>query len=429
MDPLISSIKLTPKQWEFIQAKEREVMFAGAKGSGKSYAGCVKLLTHAVLPHSFCLLTRKTHNSIASSTLRTLLIGERDVPAVLPRGSYDYWESKSLIRINGGGEIVIVGCDNPEKIRSINASTIYVDEGSELDEEEYAELSSRLRNTADPNRQLFTTTNPSSEKHFLYNRFITHGDNTRKLIKVPLFDKDGKLNNYHLPSDYIEDMMKLTGSALKRYVWAEWCSNEGCVYDTFDPSRHVENHSRDEFTEFIIGVDVGYVNDPTAILVFGVKDGKMHGLEEYYQVKTPPSLIVSKVAEMSEKYGNCRTVVDPSAAGIILELMTRTTVDKANNKIEEGIARCKDLLINSKITFNSNMVNTIKEFDLYAYKPETGKGVPSEKPLDKWNHSMDALRYAVAKFYDDMAMRLCPFIPELIDESPEQREEAMWSNA
>lgn len=398
-------IKLMPKQLQFVKSNKREVMFCAAMGAGKSYALCVKLLQHALVPNSFCILTRKTRESITNSTLRTLLIGEKNCPPVLLPGSYEYFESRSTIKMNGGGEICIIGCDNPLKIRSINASCIAIDEMIQLDEEEYVELTSRLRNTSDPNRCIFGATNPGSERHFLYKRFFQNKDDTREVITATLKD------NRYLPKDYIDAQLKLTGSSLKRYVHAQWCSNEGCVYKEFNSDKHEKSISKDEFTKFIISADIGYTNDPTCILVGGVKDNKIHVLEEFYEHGTMPTKITAEIEERYKRYPNADVVIDPSAAGIRLELENKgIPVIKANNSIDEGISRVKDLLINGRITFAHGLDNLFKEFDLYSYKEGT------DKPIDKWNHGCDSLRYMVARLFDGTTKNIEPTMYIITDD-------------
>ena len=390
-------IKLQPKQLQFIKSNKREVLFSGGMGSGKSVALCVKLLQHALIPNSFCLLTRKTRESITNSTLRTLIYGEKGFKPILLPGSYEFFESRSIIKMNGGGEIAIVGCDNPFKIRSINASSIFIDESVELDEEEYIALNSRLRNTADDNRCICSATNPGSERHFLYKRFFTDKDDTREVITATLQD------NKYLPKDYVEAQLKLTGASLKRYVHAQWCSNEGMVYKEYNPDKHEKKMAKEDFSKFIIAADIGYTNDPTCILVGGLKDNKVHILEEFYENGTMPTKITAEIEERYKRYPNAEVVIDPSAAGIRLELENKgIAVIKANNSIDEGISRVKDLLINERISFSHGLANLSKEFELYSYKEGT------DKPIDKWNHALDTLRYLVARMFDNTIKAIEP---------------------
>jgi phage terminase large subunit len=111
-----------------------------------------------------------------NTTFRTLTIGDGTQPPILPNGSYEFSEYKSILKIYGGGEILIKGCDDIFSIRSLNLSAIGVDEGVEIDEEEYQTLTSRLRLDVDDNRQIFTATNPASQNHYLYKRAIEYPD-------------------------------------------------------------------------------------------------------------------------------------------------------------------------------------------------------------------------------------------------------------
>jgi PBSX family phage terminase large subunit len=399
MDTFHKKVGLFEKQLQFVNSKKREVLFVGAMGAGKSFALCQKLLYHALYPNSLCLLTRKTRESITNSTLRTLFDGEQACPPVLVPGSYEYFESKSLIKINGGGQIAVIGCDNPLKIRSINASAIAIDESVELDEEEYLALNSRLRNSSANFRSIFSCTNPASEQHFLYKRFLAQPrDSQREVITMSLGE------NFLLPADFVASQWQLTGAQKRRYVYAEWCMNQGCVYKEFDVLKQARPVTG-PFEKYILGVDVGYTNDPTCILVGGLYENRLHVVEEYYQQHTAPTKIVAEIEQRYEKYGNATVVIDPSAAGIRLELEAKgLRVEKANNSIDEGISRVKDLLVNDRITFQPGLTNLFHEFDAYSYREG------SDKPVDKFNHAMDALRYLVAYVFDEAQHYIVPHI-------------------
>jgi PBSX family phage terminase large subunit len=394
----IHKIKLLKKQLEFVNSSEREVCYCGAKGSGKSYALACKLYKHATFPNSFCLLTRKSGASIKSSTLRSLLYGEKDCPPVLIPGSYEYSESKNLIKIHNGGIIQMLGFDDPLRIRSINASCVAIDEGVELDETEYLELLSRIRNTSSMCRQIFTCTNPGSPNHFLYRRFISENDGTRKMITAQLLD------NKFLPQDYIDEQLKLKGTEYNRYVLGQWCSSDGQVYKEFNFKNHVKEQDIKNYNKFFIGVDVGYSVDPTAIIVIGKNDidDSLHVFSEYSKSGTPPTEIIEKIESIYKQYPNSTFIIDPSASGIRLDVENKgINIIKGNNSILEGISRVKDLLINNKISFSNNCSGIFKELDLYSYGA-------NDKPLSGNDHFMDGLRYAIAYYFDSKAIKINP---------------------
>ena len=384
---LTLNYKLLPKQMEFVKAKEKQVLFSGGMGSGKSFAICCKLLQQALVPHSFNLLTRKTLSSLKSSTLRTLLIGEKDCPPVLPQGSYEYFESKGIIKLYNAGEIFVCGCDDPIKIRSINASSICVDEMCELDEDEYIALLSRIRNSASFNRQLFGATNPSSQNHHLYKRYFSGKDDIR-VITSTVYD------NKHLSKDYVKQQEQLTGVNFKRYVMADWCNNEGAVYKEFNTDLHIKEKEFSEYTQFIISLDIGFT-DPTAILVTGYNDNNLHIFEELGTNTLTPTDIADKIKELQQTYRNNKVVIDKSAKGTITQCESMgIQVNISNSDIEGGILRVKELLTKNNITISNKCKGLIKELDMYSYKDGT------DKPEDKNNHFCDSLRYMTNLYYD-----------------------------
>jgi PBSX family phage terminase large subunit len=403
-------IKLLKKQLEFVNSTEKEVLYVGSKASGKSYALACKLYKAATYPNSFNLLTRKSGASIKSSTLRSLLYGEKDCPPVLIPGTYEYQESKNTIKINGGGLIYCCGFDDPLRIRSINASSVFIDEGIELDQDEYLELLSRIRNTSSYHRQVCTVTNPSNPNHFLYRRFFKENDGTRKVITAQL------LENFHLPKDYIDEQLKLTGSDYNRYVMGEWCSSEGLVYKEFDEEKHVKEQDIKDFHKFIISVDVGYTNDITAILIIGIHDNdtNIHIFEEWGENNTPPTKIVEIVEKYYKMYPNSSVAIDPSAAGIRLDIEKKgIAIKKANNNILEGISRVKDLFINNRITISKNCKVMIKELYNYSYGD-------NDKPIDGSDHFCDSLKYGVSQYFD---MKLNFITPTIYIEDDERDKE------
>lgn len=67
-----------------------------------------------------------------------------------------------------------------------------------------------------------------------------------------------------------------------------------------------------------------------------------------------------------------------------------------NNEISTGIEMTRELFSRRKIFITENCTNTLKELLNYKYKNDTNAdNNPSEKPIDKYNDAMDALRYIV----------------------------------
>ena len=161
-----------PKQAAFLKSEAKEVLYSGAFRAGKSKALCIKAVERASIPKNVVGLCRKTSTSLKRTTLRTLLNPDGDLPPVLPKGTYEHYKQDKLIKIRGGGEILYFGFDDEETIASLGVGCMCVDEGSELNEDEYTMLLGRISMKTDSLRQLFTATNPGSPHHFLYDRFF-----------------------------------------------------------------------------------------------------------------------------------------------------------------------------------------------------------------------------------------------------------------
>lgn len=312
-----------------------------------------------------------------------------DLPPVLPEGAYEHNKSEHLIKIYGGGEIYYFGFDNPLAIGSLGCGAIGVDEGIELDEDEYTMLVGRLSLSVDPCRQIFTATNPGPKSHFLYKRFFEQKHPSCNVIESNLLD------NKYLPSDYVEHMKTaLTGQRHERYVLGKWGAFEGLVYG-FDRALHVRELEH-KWKRVVAGVDLGYTH-PVAILVLGQwADDRWHIIAEVYKTGLVPDAFLKQADWLMQQYKIERFFVDPSAPEIIAMMrQANLPATEANNAVFEGIQAVQNLMTPAgvsgapRLTIAPECINTIREFESYAWKLE------KDAPVKEFDHAMDALRYAV----------------------------------
>ena len=391
----IQTIKLLPKQFQFLNSTKKEIGYVGGYGSGKSRILAYKVLKQAMIPNNLVLLTRKTLSALKDSTLRSLLLPDGNLPPVLPVGSYEYNISRNMINIFGAGTILAIGCDDPMRVKSINAGFIAIDECSEIELEEYLALKGRLRCTADPIRGIAFASNPASQHHWIYKRFYTETDDERLLITAKTTE------NKYLPDDYIKDLNKLTGVDYRRYVLGEFCNNDGAIYKEFK-TEHIKEKDFNEYTRFIICCDIGFTAS-TAIYVLGYDNETLHCYEEIYTNKLTPTDIVNKIKELQGVYIDNTVIIDKSAKGTITQAQSLgVNVVISNSDINGGILRVKELLAKNQITFSKKCINLIKEFDMYSYKSNT------DTPEDKNNDGLDSLRYGINYYFDTKAVKINP---------------------
>ena len=387
-------IALLPKQKVFVEAHQQECLYSGAFGAGKTRALCYKLLTHAVIPGNFVGLCRKTFTAMRHSTLRTLLTAESGLEPVLPEGSYKHNKSDHTIKINGGGTICYFGIDKAESLGSYNFGAIGVDEMTELSETEYLMLMGRLRNIADPHRQIFGVTNPEGPTHFIYKRFFQERTATRYAIEAT------SLENHLLPADYLQSLSEFTGQARDRYVLGKWCAFEGLVFDMFNPAANMRVRQPSEMKSFYIGVDEGYTNPATVLVIGRDGDGRYHIFDEWYERKALPEKHLDTIERKYSKWNAVTVYPDPSAAGLIASIKARgMSVSESNNAINFGIGELQNLLVPAgdgipRLTADPSCFNWRMEMESYRWRKI--KDVLTDTPVDEMDHLIDPTRYIIA---------------------------------
>lgn len=210
----------------------------------------------------------------------------------------------------------------------------------------------------------------------------------------------------NVSAEAVAQARQLTSLTTFKREWeADFDSGEGLVFP-FDASFHVRTPPpKGEFAFHVVGVDFGWV-DAGVFLWIGVRghgnDAEAWILGEYYESEVPTHVW----DERARAWNFAQTFFcDPSRPQDIQRLKGFCNAVKADNSLEGGLDRVASLLskrqgANGKETarlfVSPKCTNTIREFGLYRRKrdPYDPDGF-LEKPEDKHNHSMDALRYAV----------------------------------
>lgn len=129
-------------------------------------------------------------------------------------------ESYMTFRFWNGAEIFCIGLDDPEKIKSIVASGAWIEEATELEENDFSMLDLRFRGESPYPKQIIITFNPIDETHW---------------IKKVFFDRDQKdmtyilhttyRDNYFIDEQYkkvLEEKYAFDENLKRIYVYGEW---------------------------------------------------------------------------------------------------------------------------------------------------------------------------------------------------------------
>lgn len=138
----------------------------------------------------------------------------------------------------------------------------------------------------------------------------------------------------------------------------------GLVYKDFDRARHVTTELPKTRKERILGVDFGFTN-PTAVLTIDKDhEGTYWITSEWYK----PGKINIEVIEYAKPLASNAVYPDPAEPDRIEEMRRHgLDVREVSKDIEAGISKVQELLRAGRLKVHSSCVNTIAEFESYAY--------------------------------------------------------------
>lgn len=398
------------------------LMFAGGVGNGKTLVGCVSILAMAVQQSGDYLICRQFSPELGITTRKQFL-------EICPPGLIkEYRVADGIVRIkaaDGGiSNVIFRPAEEPDKFRSLNLNAAYVDEASQVSEECFDLLISRLRGRAF--RKILLTTNPNGHS-WLYRRFVAN-KHMPDAARAKYFQiSASSVENKHLPEGYVQNMLdNYSKERTEREVFGSWDAFQGMVYTEFDRSIHViKPFAIPEAWTRIIGADHGYRN--AACFLWGAVDGDdtLYVYREFYQSEwlideicrgrkdTGEPGIIS--LNKREKLDGCW--IDPSVArtqgqtgisdwDIYMENLPKSwPLLPANNDVSLGIDRVKHYLKPNPRTGKPRLyifdtcTNLLEELTQYRWKERaSGQEATSnekEEPVKVNDHSCDGLRYMV----------------------------------
>jgi hypothetical protein len=415
---------------ELFSNHDDEICLAGPAGTGKTLG--ILHRCHLVLskyPGARGFISRKTRASMTNSCLKTF-----DNHVLKPPDRVHFHKQDQIYFYPNKSELAVIGLDDPERIKSTDWDFGFINEATECSENDAEICTTRLRNWVVPYQQLIYDCNPDRPTHWLKKRADSglctmlksyHKDNPR------LWDEN---NQKWTPEGekYLAKLRKLSGHRLARLYRGEWVAAEGVVYEGWDPLLHMVNLADlplgwDEWPHLWC-LDWGYQHP----LVWGdwIEDpeGRLYLFRQIYQTKMLVEDLAAAVMEITKD--------DPPPYAIICDhdATDRATFERrtgyktlpAYKSINTGIQAVQKRLesnwvgrpglfiIRDSLVKEDTALSTIgkpfkteDEFDGYSW-PDNREKVKDynqkkdEVPIDKDNHGMDMVRYAVA-FVDSLA--------------------------
>jgi len=370
------------------QSKDSEILIDGPAGTGKTRSILEKCHLMAMkYPGARILLTRKTRASMTHTVLVTL--EEKVMGDQLSLKSGARRSHRDSYRYPNGSELICIGMDNAERIMSLEIDAVYCCEATELTEDDWEKLLTRLRNGKMPYQQAIADCNPSYPRHWLKVR----ADEGRMKRIISRHE-----DNPAITSAYLDRLSKLSGHRRERLFKGNWTSAEGLVYDNWDAGIHVCELDEVRVDRAIISIDEGYTNPCAVLVLLADNDGRVHIKKEWCKTQQLETQVVAKVQELSEKYNAEAIIADPSAKKLIEALKAADLhAVGANNDVFGGIQTIQNMLEvqgdgRPRLTVDPSCTSFIDEIESYQWK-ENRDGSKEDKPVKQNDHCQDSARY------------------------------------
>ncbi len=393
---------VNPDFYQLFGHTERYLIVMGGAGSGKSFFASQKIIVRCLQKKIRFVVFRKVARTNRQSTFKRI------------QNQIGDWGLTNLVKVNktdmtmtfaNGSEIIFLGVDDPEKLKSLEqVDSIWVEECTELSEGDFEQIDLRMRGKSDTYRQIMLTFNPISSFHWLKKKFFIETPKGKE-VEYLCSDPNGFIyrstyrNNTFIDKVYAEkiERLKLTNPELyKIYGEGMWGILKGLIYS---PPLLVARFPT-EYDKQLYGLDFGF-NHPTCLLHYGTKDfnptskkGNIFVTECIYQ----SDLTTPDLADLMKALGVSKTFAiyaDPAEPDRISELRKHgynvQRAKKGQGSINAGIDFVKACTIISRES-NSNYNS---ERSTYCWEYDEMSGEYLDTPVDFNNHAMDAERYAL----------------------------------
>jgi len=296
--------------------------------------------------------------------------------------------NKSTLKYNftNGSYIEFFSTDMPDKLRGARRTDLYINECNNIPFDAYQQLMVR---TSD---QIWLDYNPTSS--FWVDREVLNGED---IDFITLTYKD----NEALPDTIVKEIESAKEKAKKSTYWKNWWkvyglgqlgSLEGvCIPDWKETQLPTEARI------LCYGMDFGYSNDPTSVVAM-YKYNDSYIFDEIIYKK---GLLNRDISNLLKTYDVDDIVyADSAEPKSIAELNHYGHIVYPVKKGRDSINYGLNLINQNKIFITSRSKNLINELRNYVWMSDK-QGNVLNKPIDAYNHAIDALRYAITSQLED----------------------------
>ena len=386
-------INVHNKYKTIVSEDSRYYIVSGGRGSGKSFGVNTLLVMLTFEAGHTILFTRYTLTSAYISIIPEFI----EKLELLDVIQHFHITKDEIINKQTGSKIIFRGIktssgDQTANLKSLQGITTgVVDEAEELtDEQKFDTIDLSVREKGLHNRVILIL-NPTTKEHFIYRRFfedrgVQEGSNITKgnttYIHTTYLDNIDNLSKSYI--EQIAQMRERRPEKYKQQMLGAWLNKaEGVIFD---------NWTIGEFKRkgvSVWGQDYGFAADPTTLIETNIDTStKTIYLRECVYL---PRLTTSQIAELNLKHARDGLIIGDSAEPrLITEIKAKGCNVLPSIKGQGSVTYGISLLQDYDLVVSPDSTNLIKELNNYRWLERK-----SNTPIDKYNHLIDAVRYAV----------------------------------
>ena len=390
---------LKKKYASLFTSNNRYYVVTGGRGSGKSFSINTFLLLLTYEQNQIILFTRFTLTSAHVSIIPEFL--DKIETANL---SNDFYITKDeIVNKTTGSKILFKGIktssgNQTANLKSLAGITCFVlDEAEELtDEDIFDKIDFSIRSKIKQNRVILVL-NPATKESWIYQRFFENkgveaGSNTTKgdttYIHTTYLDNIDNLSESFLSQ--IETIKLKRPERYQHQILGGWLDKaEGVIFTNWTIGKFKDVGS------VVYGQDFGFSADPTTLVATSIDSVNKTIYLKLHLYQT--GLTTSDIYRLNKSIANdCLIVADSAEPRLINELRDKglniMEAIKGQGSVTYGISLLQDY----DLIVDEDSIDLIKELNNYSWLERKSK-----TPIDKHNHALDAIRYAVGYQLDN----------------------------
>ena len=372
---------------------KRYNVYYGGRASGKTKFIMQKLLIKGLRERRTILLMRKQTTQLRDSVWKEMLQTISDFH-LLDYFSINKTEFRITCNINGT-EFKCLGLDEPEKIKGFaDISDVFMDEVTGFNKEDVELIDGTLRSPKFKlPLQMYFAFNPISKANFVYTYF---GFDTGIVPQNTFILKSTYLDNPFLGANVAERYEALKQRDYQRWqieALGDFVSLDRLVFQNVKVEEF--NHA-DIKGQLLCGLDYGFVNDISAFVasLLDEENKKLYVFKIWGDTNKTNQELANIIKAMG--FGKSVIIADCAEQKSIEEMRREGIIKiKPSVKGADSIIHGIQKLQQYEIIVHPDCEGIITEFQNYAWQKDKQSGEYINKPIDAFNHYIDALRYSL----------------------------------